>query len=74
MKICKRRPTLKLTVGLLVLLLTGGCSHNNDDECEITCSDGFKTSTEESCSHADVTAYNQVHGNCRFTTILNFNW
>jgi hypothetical protein len=68
MKIHKRSPILvRLTVGLLVLLLTGGCSDDpGGTDCEITCSDGFRTTQDGSCAFqiSNIIALSRVHGSC----------
>jgi len=43
-----------LAFGLLVLGLTTGCSKAEDPECEITCTDGFKTTQDGTCADATV--------------------
>lgn len=64
---------LRLAVGLVVLVLTASCSDPDDadkTECEIACSDGFKTTHEGSCSINDAIALGLYggHGNCTFKT------
>jgi hypothetical protein len=72
MKTHRCNPILRLVVGLLMLVLAASCSHDKDDECQISCSDGFKTTKDGKCSADDRTNYNALHGSCTLTTILCF--
>jgi hypothetical protein len=57
---------LRLAVGLLVLVLTAGCSDPGGTDCEITCSDGFKTTEDGSCiaQISNIIGLSRVHGSC----------
>ena len=68
----------QFALALLALVLTAGCSHSDsqffDEECNISCKDGFRTTIDGSCKdkQATIDALSNVHGGCSGPLITIF--